>query len=425
MRGSAHPPKVWIVGGGLAGLSAAVALAGQGVPVEVIEGAAQVGGRCRSYVDPVLDMTIDNGNHLVLSGNSATFAYLRAIGAEDRMAGPKESLFHFHDVRTGQAWKIRPNEGPLAWWVLAESRRVPGTKVGDHLSLLRLLNPRDDQRIDQVIDCKGPLWERLLQPFLLAALNTDPASASAALAGAVIRETLARGGRAYRPRIAHPSLASAVLEPALGFLADREMGVRLGQRVRAVRFEGERIAALTLPDSEIAIGPADAVVIATPPWISQTLVPDLTVPDRFTPIVNAHFKLAPPTGTPPMVGVIGGKAEWIFAFEDRLSVTVSGADHMVDLDRETLAEMFWRDIAAVHGLGATPLPAWQIVKERRATFEATPEQDARRPSARTRWRNLVLAGDWTDTGLPATIEGAIRSGQKAAELASHAIRSGT
>lgn len=421
---AAQQGKVWIVGGGLAGLSTAVALADQGVQVELIEGAAQVGGRCRSYVDPVLDMTIDNGNHLVLSGNSATFGYLNAIGAADRMAGPKVALFDFHDVRSGQAWKIRPNEGPLAWWVMDQSRRVPGTRTSDYLSLLALLNPPAYKRIDQVIACKGPLWERLLQPFLLAALNTDPASASATLAGAVIRETLAKGGRAYRPRIAYPSLAAAFLEPALAHLAAKGVKVRLGQRVRAVRYEQDRAVALSLPDDEIAVGPADVLVIATPPWISQTLVPDLTVPDRFTPIVNAHFKQPPPAAARPMVGVIGGKAEWIFAFDDRISVTVSGAETMVDLDREALAEMFWKDIAAVHGLGEAPPPAWQIVKERRATFEATPEQDAKRPGARTRWRNLVLAGDWTRTGLPATIEGAIRSGGKAAELAAIAARSG-
>jgi uncharacterized protein with NAD-binding domain and iron-sulfur cluster len=96
-------------------------------------------------------------------------------------------------------------------------------------------------------------------------------------------------------------------------------------------------------------------------------------------------------------------------------VTVSGADDIVDADRESLARRFWNDVANVHGL--TPaLPPWQIVKERRATFAATPEQNARRPRSATAWRNLFLAGDWTDTGLPATIEGAIRSGATAADL---------
>jgi len=117
-----------------------------------------------------------------------------------------------------------------------------------------------------------------------------------------------------------------------------------------------------------------------------------------------------------MLGVIGGTAEWIFTFPDRISVTVSGADAIVDEDREVLATRIWSDVAKALGLSA-PMPIWQIVKEKRATFAATPTQDGKRPAAKTGWPNLFLAGDWTQTGLPATIEGALRSGETAAALA--------
>ena len=117
-----------------------------------------------------------------------------------------------------------------------------------------------------------------------------------------------------------------------------------------------------------------------------------------------------------MLGVIGGTVEWIFAFPDRISVTVSGADAIVDRPREDLAAILWSDVVDALGID-TVLPPWQVVKEKRATFAATPAQDARRPPARSQWRNLFLAGDWTQTGLPATIEGALRSGETAAALA--------
>jgi uncharacterized protein with NAD-binding domain and iron-sulfur cluster len=99
-----------------------------------------------------------------------------------------------------------------------------------------------------------------------------------------------------------------------------------------------------------------------------------------------------------------------------MSVTVSCADAIVDQDREALAATIWADVAKALNITA-PMPAWQIVKEKRATFAATPAQDARRPQQKTRWRNLFLAGDWVQTGLPATIEGALRSGESAAALA--------
>jgi squalene-associated FAD-dependent desaturase len=405
----------YVVGGGLAGLSAAVLLAENGRKVELIEGAPQAGGRCRSYFDPVLGQLIDNGNHLVLSGNHCVRSYLHSVGADSALVGPDRAEFNFADLSSGAKWTIRPNESAIAWWILSSARRVPDTGPFDYLALLSLLLAGPDKRISDVIRCEGPLWDRLLQPFLLAVLNSDPRNASAALAGAVIRESLAKGGHAYHPRIAHPTLAAAFVDPALEFLKRKGASVRIGQRVRAVTFDDSRLSALQLPEGAIGVDQGDTVILAVPPWVATELVPGLTAPTEFCSIVNAHFRIAPPVGAPLMTGVIGGLAEWIFAFPDRISITVSGADAIVDKDREELARTFWSEVSKVFNL-TTGLPPWQIVKERRATFAATPEQAALRPKTVTRWPNLLLAGDWTDTGLPATIEGAIRSGQKAARL---------
>ena len=139
------------------------------------------------------------------------------------------------------------------------------------------------------------------------------------------------------------------------------------------------------------------------------------MPTEFRAIVNAHFRIEPPADQPPILGVLNGTVEWIFAFPGRLSVTISAGDRLLDTPREELAKTIWAEVASVTGLPAE-LPPWQIVRERRATFAATPAQDLKRPGAETAWRNLLLAGDWTNTGLPATIEGAIRSGNRAAEL---------
>ena len=405
----------YVIGAGLAGLSAAVALAQKGVRVIVFEAAGQAGGRCRSYFDAAMDGVIDNGNHLVLSGNRAVQSYLRTIGAAAALAGPERAEFAFADLKSGEHWTLRPNEGKLPWWIFAGGRRVPGTTPADYAPLGALLTAGPAQCIADVIPCKGALWDRLMRPFLLAALNTEPETASAALAGAVLRETLMKGGRAYRPRIAHPTLAAAFVDPALAYLTARGADVRLGQRLRSIVFDTSHAVALEFPDGTIPLSPDDMVVLATPPWVTHDLVPKLVTPSEFRSIVNGHFKIAPPPGAAAMLGVIGGTAEWIFAFPDRISVTVSAADAIVDREREALAALLWRDVASAHNL-SLPLPPWQIVKEKRATFAATPQQAARRPKPRTKWHNLLLAGDWTDTGLPATIEGAIRSGQEAARL---------
>lgn len=406
-----------VVGGGVAGLSAAVFLLARGVRAVVHEGAAQAGGRCRSYLDPALGVVIDNGNHLVLSGNTGVEAYLATIGAEAALTGPETACFPFVDLSTGERWELRPNDGALPWWIFSRDRRVPGTLPADYLQFGKLMKAAPGVRIDEVLATHGRLWRRLIAPFLVAALNTDPEEGSAALAGAVVRETLAKGGRACRPRIADPTLAAAFVDPAVAFIEERGGEVRLGKRVRAIAFEGDRATGLTLPDGDLALGPQDGVVLAAPPWSAQELVPGLTAPDDFRAIVNAHFRVAPPPGSDQMTGVVGGLAEWVFAFEDRVSVTISAADRLADEDRASLARAVWADVAAVLRMPEAPLPPWQIVKERRATFAATPEQEARRPGAETQWANLWLAGDWTATGLPATLEGAVRSGHTAADLA--------
>jgi squalene-associated FAD-dependent desaturase len=409
------PRTIHVIGAGLAGLSAAVRLAARGAAVIVHEAAPQAGGRCRSYRDAALDMVIDNGNHLVLSGNHATLDYLRTIGAEDRLVGAASAAFDFIDLATGERWTLRPNAGRLPWWVFDARRRVPGTRALDYLPAARLLWAGPQQRIDALFACRGRVYERLLRPLLLAALNTDPPEASAALAGAVIRETLARGGAACRPLIARDGLGAALIEPALRYLGRHNASIRYGHRLRAIGLDETHARSLDFGEDTAELGSDDAVILAVPPPVAAALLPGLTVPTEFRAIVNAHFRLPPPAGLPPMIGVISGTVEWIFAFPDRLSVTISGADRLLDTPREELAALIWDEVATVADI-AGPMPAWQIVRERRATFAATPAQDVLRPGARTRWSNLALAGDWTATGLPATIEGAIRSGNEAAEF---------
>jgi squalene-associated FAD-dependent desaturase len=406
-----------VIGAGLAGLAAAIRLSEAGEAVVVHEAAGQAGGRCRSYHDPALDMEIDNGNHLLLSGNHAALGYLRTIGAADRLVGPAHADFPFADLENGERWTLRISDGRLPWWVFDSGRRVPGTRARDYLGYARLLWPPRDAAVGDVVACAGPLYDRLLGPLLLAALNTAPPEGSAALAGAVLRETIGAGGRACRPLIARDGLGAAFIAPALDYLGAHGVAVGFGRRLRSLELTGHDVMALGF-DESVRLHPDDHVILAVPPVVAAALVPDLPAPSQFRAIVNAHFRVAPPPGTAPIVGVVNGTVEWIFAFPDRLSVTISGADRLVDTPRDALARTIWREVATVTQIGDTEtLPPWQIVRERRATFAALPAEERKRPGARTAWSNLWLAGDWTATGLPATIEGAIRSGERAAALA--------
>jgi len=406
-----------IIGAGVSGLAAAVRLSNAGYQVHVHEATQQAGGRCRSYFDAQTGLTIDNGNHLVLSGNSHVINYAKSIGTEAGLVGPARAQFAFADVKTGKHWQLDLGDGRIPTWLFDASRRVPDTSVGDYFALTPLIWAGNDKLVGDTIKCEGVLYDRLVQPLLLAALNVDPPEGSAGLAGAIVRETLLAGGQACRPLIARSGLSDVLVEPAIELLRKKGAGVHFGHELRGYTMAGERVIELKFGEGDvIALGADDVVVMAVPAWSAKNLLPGVNTPTEMRAIVNAHFNYVPPAGHAPIIGVVGGIVEWLFAFHNRLSITISNADRFVNTPREEFAQQIWDEICKVSDIQA-PLPKWQIVRERRATFAATPAQNALRAGTRTDFKNLFLAGDWTDTGLPATIEGSIRSGDRAADMA--------
>jgi squalene-associated FAD-dependent desaturase len=383
-----------IIGAGLAGLAAACTLAEAGEHVILHESAKSAGGRARSYFDAHLDCRIDNGNHLLLSGNTAAMAFLKRIGAENTLTGPKAPDFPFVDVQTAKHWTLRINPGRLPWWIVSAARRVPHTRAADYLALLKLKTAKPTDLVHDLIGHTGALYKNLLEPLAIAALNTMPEIASAAPLKTVIAETIERGGAASIPRFPAIGLSESFVDPALKYLADKGADIRFNSRVTAIE-------------------PNQKTILAVPPWIAQEFLRGLAVPDAFEAIANLHFLHRLTPNEAGFWGLIGGTAEWVFTKGDILSVTISAANRVADIPNEDLAAAVWSDLATAFGLPAA-IPKYRVVREKRATFAATPAQLAKRPKTRTADPMVMLAGDWTDTGLPATIEGAIRSGNAAA-----------
>ena len=411
---------VHVVGAGLAGLACAVRLVSDGRTVALYEAAGQAGGRCRSLFEPTLERSIDNGNHLLLGCNDATMAYLDAIGARGSLRTAPEIVFPFLDLRSGVRWTLRPNPGRLPWWLLVPSRRVPESRLGDYLGALRLARAPAHATIADVFDTGDPFFERFWQPLVVAVLNAAPGDAAARLMWPVMKLSFGRGGDAARAYVARDGLSASFVDPALARLGARGCEARFGWRLRAVERRDGRALRLDFGDRAVEVGADDSVVLALPPARIAEMLPGITVPRGSRAIVNAHYRLPRPAALPagsPFIGLVGGQAQWMFLRNDVASVTVSAGDAMIDTTADEIAALLWTDVARALDLGPAPLPPYRIVKERRATFAQTPTEAARRAPARTAWANLFLAGDWTDTGLPATIEGAVISGHTAARLA--------
>ncbi|WP_421710224.1 hydroxysqualene dehydroxylase HpnE [Algihabitans sp.] len=411
--------RVHIVGAGLAGLAAAVRLSGAGVPVTLYEAAPRAGGRCRSYHDPVIGRTIDNGNHLLLSANRAALAYLEEIGARDRLIAPTEGPLPFLDLASGETWRLEPSQGPIAWWVFQPSKRIPGTRAVDFLKAVNLRLAGADGTVAEAVGRAEPADTRFWRPLTVAVLNAAPERASARLLWTVLAETFLKGAAHCKPLIARDSLDDSLVEPALRTLEARGCHLRHGLRLRGLERNDQGVAALDFGAERVELAAGERVILATPPPVTADLLPEVPLPQGSDPIVNAHIAV-PETAKLPegagILGLVGGVAEWIFLRPGLASVTVSAADRWTDRPAEELAARLWPDVARALALPPEPQLPIRIVKEKRATFSQTPANLRLRPKPSAGPVNLLLAGDYTDTGLPATIEGAVTSGQTAADL---------
>ncbi len=417
-------PRVHIIGAGLSGLAAAVRLIEHDVPVSVYEGAGQAGGRCRTFYDKHLEREIDNGNHLIMSGNKSALSYLNRIGAVDPLTGPPFAMYPFVDVRTGQRWTVRINEGFIPFWVFDKKWRVPDTTIMDYVKAAGIAFAGDDKTIEQVVDKNSVLYERFWEPLTLAVLNTTPAKGQAKLLWRVIRETFLLGGQASIPLTAKTGLGHAFIDPAVKFIEDHGGVVRLNARVRSVWMEGGEVTTLNFADETVTLEEGDKLIFAIPPTRLKDLLPDIDPPDDDASILNIHYRLGKPVpkdalGQGPFIGMIGSDGQWAFVRDDVISLTTS-ASHAIgtdELPNDDVVSKIWRETQVALDLGDTEYERVRVIREKRATPDQSPAGARKRLRPETQWRNLFLAGDHTDTGVPATIEGSIRSGDRAADLA--------
>lgn len=408
---------LYVIGAGMAGLSAAVAGVRAGFRVSVHEAAPHAGGRCRSFHDKELDCLIDNGTHLMLSGNTSVRSLTRLTGGDAHLC-KAPAAFPFVDLTDNTRWILHPNDSALPWWMAFKNRRVPDSSLWDYMALLGLMRAPPGETVMGRLGT-NPLFRRLIEPLSSAILNTEAEAASAHMLGAVMRETLGRGGAASRPLLAPRGLGAALVDPTLTWLRRNEVPLHLNDGLEGLDITQKRIKALKFRGAHIPLGADDSVILAVPPWVASRFLPSVVPPFTTRPIVNAHFLYA--GNCPPMVGLVGGHAHWIFKRDNVLSVTVSAAGALAEMAGPDIAAVLWDDVRRALNLNTNALPPpCRVIKERRATLAHTPDQDRRRPASTTPLANLWLAGDWTATGLPCTIEGALRSGENAVH---HAIAS--
>jgi len=430
-----HP--VIVVGGGLSGLAAGVELSGSGVPVLLLEQAPAPGGRARSFRHSPTDDEVDNGQHLLIAGYTRTLALLSRIGSQHLVEMQRHPVLSFHHpVRGFVDFRLPPLPSPVhfAWAIL----RTPMLSLRDRLTLLRgggaLLQEHSAQAAGRTVaqwldshrqseEVRRCFWE----PLAVAIMNESIDRAPARLFLDALRQAFLQHRRDAALVFPRAGLSRLFAGPATTFIGGHGGEVRCNAGVAQVTVQNGGATEVVLKGGDRV--QCSAVILAVPAMQLPLLLPESVASEFSTmseaaasPIIGIHLWMDHGFMAREALGLIGKRIQWVFRRERYLSLVISAAYRFAGLTNDELTGIALEDLRSVFG-GAVQDPSHVLViRERKATFAPTPGNENRRPGPVTGVSNLFLAGDWTDTGLPATIEGAIVSGQRAATLAARALQ---
>ncbi|MDG2244012.1 MAG: hydroxysqualene dehydroxylase HpnE [Rhodospirillaceae bacterium] len=406
-----------VIGAGLAGLACAVSATQAGRKVVVYESAKQAGGRCRSFFDAQLNTTIDNGSHAILGANPAVFKYLASIGAEAELV-PVEHTgeIPFVDLENNARWTLRPNAGLFPKWIFDRARRAPSTIAIDYVKGLSLITAGKRHTVASTLSQSGTAWRTFWEPLTTAVMNTPANSASALLLGKALRQTLTTRHGGLRSYVPKTSLQQTFIDPALKFLEAAGVRIHFDSPV-SISTDNARVIELHIRSGKVGVSNGESVVLAVTPWapVTKPFLGEAFKPEP-SGIVNVHYRVDTADNAPMMIGIIGGTTHWLFCRHGLVSATVSADQELVRLAHDVIAEKLWPDVRVALDLSGRATPPYRVIVERRATPLQDPSFAINRPGPKTKAANLFLAGDWVDTGLPCTLESAVRSGVKAAGL---------
>ncbi|MCK5571845.1 MAG: hydroxysqualene dehydroxylase HpnE [Bacteroidetes bacterium] len=442
-----------IVGGGLSGLAAAVDLSSRNLPVLLLEQKRSPGGRTFSIREPLTGETIDNGQHLLIAGYRRTLKFLETVGSRDRLAvQPRPEIVFHHPEKGFRTLRLPRIPSPLhvAAGVLSCSLFSPR----DRLAILKAgisLPAQGRRRHDlasmtvsgwleaagQSFEARRSFWE----PLAVAIMNETCDVASAEVFQSALREAFL--GHWSNASLAVPKvgLSELLVDPAVECIGRRGGEVRCSADVVRIVARDQRITRVQMKDGS-DVEP-EAVILAVPSLKVAPLLPEALRGDgRFqdiasapmSPILSLYLWYDRDWMSHEHVGVIGKTVHWIFnrrklseqrgEYGGHLSLVISAARDLVNFSDDELIRLAVDDLVALYGPEAGKLQHGVVLREKRATLSLTPRVNRQRPGHITPVRNLFVAGDWTATGYPATIEGAVASGERCASLAVSFVRSG-
>lgn len=427
--------SVSVIGGGIAGLSSAVFLANKGFRVTLIEASPKFGGRVYSFFDKASGLQIDNGQHILASWYRNTFDYLKLIGSYDKLSFQKQLEVVFAD-ENGSRYSLKASKLPPPLHLAGGIMGYKALGLSDKLAIIRLVNMIKKYKYtesdlkslntDKLFDLSSQTEKAInyfWKPFIIAVFNAEPENTSAYMFANMIRlGFIEKGGSELV--LPNGFLSDIFVEPAIEYLRKHEAEIILNKSIKGFKFNNNTLSSLILEDN--AEFKTDFYVSAVPFFNFKTLLGESYYKYfsslnelQSSPIVNIHLKFDKDISgifTTGFFGMLGTSSQWVFkAAKDQVCVVISAAEKTAEKAKEEIINLAEKELKKCFPeLEEFKVTSARIIKEMRATFVPDKDSLKRRPEAKTAITNLFLAGDWTDTGLPATIEGAAKSGKIAA-----------
>ncbi len=429
--------SVTVIGGGVAGLSAAVFLADKDFDVTLTEASPKLGGRAYSFFDKTIGDTIDNGQHILASWYHNTFDFLKIIGSYDKLTFQKQLEVKFID-ETAAEYTLKAPNLPPPFHLVGGIMGYGALGFTDKRAIVKLVNAvkKDKFTADELKAVNTDELFRLTEqterlitnfwkPFIIAVFNAEPENTSAYLFAKMIKTGfLEKGGSNLV--LPNSFLDELYVQPARDYLNSKNAKA-FTNKAANINFGDNEVTSIILEDNrEIK---SDFYISAVPFFNFQNLVGESIYNRDYSymkdlkssPIVNIHLKFDRSIDDifpQQFVGLLNTKVQWIFKVKsDQLCLVISAAREITEMDKEDIIKVAKDELLkCIPGFKEFNVTGSRVLKEMRATFVPDKDSIGKRPTSATKFKNFFICGDWTDTELPATIEGAVKSSRNCFDL---------
>lgn len=417
--------KVLVIGGGFAGLSAASFLAANNYQVELIEASPKLGGRAYSFSDSKTQDEIDNGQHILMGCYNHTIDFLKLIGAEENLIYKKNLKVNFVE-QNFQIHQLSADRFFYPFNLLSGILKYNALNISERIAILKFFLKLFFQHKSDLLDLSVSEWlDKLKQSentkkafwniLVAGTLNCGAEKASAQMFANILKEIFFKGNFSSTIILPKYGLSETYCEPAMKFIKKQFGSIHLSETVQEIIIENDRVTKVVTNKRNIT--DFDFVISAIPLFTLQkvkTVSLQFQIPKlEYSTILTIHLWLKENNVAEMFYGLIDSPVHWVFNKGSHLTLVISDADYLNEKSKEELLELAVSELEKFLLIPKDLITHHKILKEKRATFIPSNRINSKRPSTKTNIKNLFLAGDWIDTGLPSTIESAVRSGRLA------------